>query len=164
MTVALVETKWCNGCERDLPLSSFHRARATSDGLQTRCTECRFAYKSPEKQREYDKTHYEKHAPAIRVYYRDRNRRDRLEALMHYSGGDPKCACCGERTVEFLCLDHIAGGGNAHRRAVKASNLAGWLRRRGWPEGFRVLCHNCNFARGAYGQCPHEVERVRLVV
>jgi hypothetical protein len=31
-----------------------------------------------------------------------------------------------------------------------------WLRDNGWPEGYRVLCHNCNSARGLYGYCPHE--------
>jgi hypothetical protein len=23
-------------------------------------------------------------------------------------------------------------------------------------KGYRVLCHNCNLARGFYGYCPHE--------
>ena len=29
------------------------------------------------------------------------------------------------------------------------------LRARGFPLGYRVLCHNCNLARGFYGYCPH---------
>src|SRR5690606_39680958 len=44
----------------------------------------------------------------------------RFEAIMHYGG---KCACCGESTYEFLCLDHSNGGGNQHRKEVKASAL-----------------------------------------
>jgi hypothetical protein len=31
-----------------------------------------------------------------------------------------------------------------------------WLRKNGFPKGFRVLCHNCNFAHGHYGYCPHK--------
>ena len=31
-----------------------------------------------------------------------------------------------------------------------------WLLRHGFPEGFRVLCHNCNQAIGVYGACPHQ--------
>jgi hypothetical protein len=31
-----------------------------------------------------------------------------------------------------------------------------WLKRNGYPKGFRVLCHNCNSARGLYGYCPHK--------
>lgn len=33
-----------------------------------------------------------------------------------------------------------------------------WIKRNGFPAGFRVLCLNCNFARGIYGRCPHERE------
>lgn len=33
-----------------------------------------------------------------------------------------------------------------------------WLKRNHYPPGFRVLCSNCNFARGKYGHCPHERE------
>jgi hypothetical protein len=31
-----------------------------------------------------------------------------------------------------------------------------WLISSGFPEGFRVLCHNCNQAIGLYGFCPHQ--------
>lgn len=80
----------------------------------------------------------------------------RFEAIMHYGG---KCACCGESTYEFLCLDHSNGGGNQHRKEVKASALPAWLRRNGYPDGFRVLCHNCNFATTGGKTCPHQEEK-----
>ena len=40
------------------------------------------------------------------------------------------------------------------------------LKRKGFPEGYQTLCHNCNLAKGFYGQCPHEQERAaqRLLV
>ena len=83
---------------------------------------------------------------------------NRLRALEHYSGGQPHCICCGETTLHFLALDHIAGGGNAHRGSLggNAGHFARWLRAQGYPDGYRVLCHNCNGARGYYGRCPHE--------
>jgi hypothetical protein len=31
-----------------------------------------------------------------------------------------------------------------------------YLRTHGYPSGFRVLCHNCNFSFGHYGYCPHQ--------
>jgi len=35
-----------------------------------------------------------------------------------------------------------------------------WLKRHGYPaDEFRVLCHNCNAARGYYGYCPHERDK-----
>jgi hypothetical protein len=34
------ETKTCTKCERELPLSEFHKNRATKDGLQSWCKDC----------------------------------------------------------------------------------------------------------------------------
>lgn len=88
---------------------------------------------------------------------RDRNRRSRLDALRHYSAGVPACKCCGESLLEFLTIDHIGGGGTEHRRELRGrvSSIYLWLKRRGYPEGYRVLCMNCNFSLGMYGYCPH---------
>jgi hypothetical protein len=33
------------------------------------------------------------------------------------------------------------------------------MKRNNFPPGFRVLCRNCNGARGFYGYCPHESQR-----
>lgn len=80
----------------------------------------------------------------------------RVEVLRHYCGGKtPSCACCDERKIEFLGLDHINGGGNKHRKMLNLRSLHFHLKSRGYPEGFRVLCHNCNFSMGHYGYCPH---------
>lgn len=85
---------------------------------------------------------------------------NREKALKHYSGGDIKCKCCGEGTLEFLCIDHIDGGGNKHRKSLKKGENGGgdmyrWLIKNDFPSGFQVLCHNCNLAKGFYGLCPH---------
>ena len=78
--------------------------------------------------------------------------------MAHYSGGSPKCACCGESMFEFLSIDHIGGGGKAHRKKIGGSSyLYSWLERNGFPEGFQVLCHNCNQAIGIFGYCPHKL-------
>jgi len=69
------------------------------------------------------------------------------------------CACCGENMIEFLAIDHINGGGKQHRKEINnpgGKNFYVWLRVRNWPSGYRVLCHNCNQAIGAYGVCPHK--------
>jgi hypothetical protein len=80
----------------------------------------------------------------------------RLEVLTHYSKGKPHCACCKIFVLEFLGIDHIKGGGNRHKRIVRHIYL--WLRKNGFPKGFRVLCHNCNQSLGAYGYCPHDTK------
>jgi hypothetical protein len=91
---------------------------------------------------------------------RRRNRKQRI--LKHY--GD-RCACCGLEQYEFLCIDHIEGGGNEHRRSLQMSKTRcgssstgfyKWLEKNNYPEGFQVLCHNCNMAKSIYGICPHQ--------
>lgn len=83
----------------------------------------------------------------------------RQQAIDYYGG---ECACCGEQEYAFLCLDHRDGGGNQHRKTVSPSALPAWLRRNGYPDGFRVLCHNCNFATTHGRTCPHESRRVAV--
>ncbi len=88
------------------------------------------------------------HQPEYRLaYVRKWNRRVRVEAINHYGG---KCFCCGEQRLEFLALDPINGGGNQHRKEIRKTcgSLHYWLKKNGWPEGFRVACHNCNSALG----------------
>lgn len=87
---------------------------------------------------------------------RQYNARLKLEVIGVYGGA---CECCGASNIEFLAIDHIAGGGNRHRKdnymtAGKGTYI--WLKRNNYPQGFRVLCHNCNHSIGQYGYCPHQ--------
>lgn len=92
-----------------------------------------------------------------------RHHQRRLDALIHYSNGDLKCACCDEKAIEFLCLDHADNSGARHRKELGKLNIYRWLKRMNYPDmPLRVLCFNCNQARGAYGYCPHEL--VSMVV
>jgi hypothetical protein len=57
------------------------------------------------------------------------------------------CTYCRATDVP-LEIDHVAGGGNQHRRAIKIP-LATWLtyqhRKRGvWPAGYQLLCQACH--------------------
>ncbi len=120
---------------------------------------------SLESQTKYRKSHpeqvrttaarfYVNHRDEVRAENARRNRQYRQEALEAYGG---HCACCGEEQYEFLAIDHIDGGGNEHRRTVggRGSQMIYWLRANSYPKGFQVLCHNCNSAKGFYGECPH---------
>lgn len=79
--------------------------------------------------------------------------------------GGRKCNCCGEGSVEFLCLDHIHNNGAVERSQFEhpASGTGTALYRRlarcGFPAGYQVLCHNCNAAKHILGECPHETRR-----
>ena len=78
----------------------------------------------------------------------------RTLALDAYGG---RCACCGEGEPVFLIIDHVIGGGNKHRKKLGGAHAVfRWLRKNDWPDGFQVLCHNCNWAKYAQGICPHK--------
>jgi hypothetical protein len=68
------------------------------------------------------------------------------------------CACCGENNPGFLSIDHVNGGGRAHRQAVGGTVMV-WrdIVKRGFPPDFQLLCYNCNLGRYFNGgDCPHK--------
>ncbi|KKM23808.1 hypothetical protein LCGC14_1611350, partial [marine sediment metagenome] len=81
----------------------------------------------------------------------------RLDCINHYSDNKNECECCGENHLEFLAIDHIHNNGSEERKRVKMY-LPLYLKRKGFPEGYRILCHNCNASLGYYGYCPHKKE------
>lgn len=96
---------------------------------------------------------------AVQVYYERRSL-----VLDHYGR---RCACCGETETVFLTIDHIDESGAAHRKSLANTTslsvggnsraLVRWLIDNDFPEGFQVLCFNCNFAKHRLGVCPHQV-------
>jgi len=108
---------------------------------------------------EYQRRYYRSpHGKAKKKQYNwEYNNNLRNEILRHYSNGTFKCACCGLNTLEFLTLDHIYGNGSKHRKGIgQGTTFYNWIKRNNYPEGFRVLCMNCNFSYGHYGYCPHK--------
>lgn len=107
---------------------------------------------------EKGRKHYAANKEHLRKLRHEKHVRYRMECLIHYSDNPPFCNCCGEKTIEFLALDHIGGGGTRDRKQ-NGSNQYSKIRI-GWPPLFQVLCHNCNMAKGFYGICPHVSLRV----
>lgn len=88
-------------------------------------------------------------------YAKKRRIMDKLLIIDHYSNGLMLCSCCSENEVCFLTLDHINGGGGKHRRVTP--NLYRNLVIQGFPEGYAILCLNCNMGRYLNGGiCPHK--------
>lgn len=159
--------KECRKCHVSKLFSAFPRDRTSKDGLYSRCRSCvatedrarrdrnpvRHRTMANERMRAWRKRNPERATQLYREWYR----RAKLRALIAYSQDPPDCACCGEGDIGFLTIDHTHGGGNAHRREVGGgNNLLVWLKKQGYPEGFQVLCFNCN--AGRYwngGECPH---------
>lgn len=159
--------KRCNACAQEKPTDDFYPNRSTPDGLARACRPCSRASVAKSRRKHIDKRRAEERA-ARRIYVakvgkdvinakvRECNRKVRDAALAAYGG---KCACCGEATPEFLCIDHVREDGFLHRksRAMNGSNIYWWLKKQGYPQDgrFQVLCHNCNMAKSHYGGCPH---------
>ena len=74
-----------------------------------------------------------------------------------------RCACCGEeRSILFLAIDHMDGGGAKHKKSIKSKSLYKWLIDNNFPDRFQTLCHNCNIARYLNGgTCPHQTAATR---
>lgn len=105
--------------------------------------------------------------------YNERHRQDRRDrarvadaarrakVLQHYGGC---CACCSETEETFLTLDHIENDGALRRKEQgSGSQLYKWIVRNGYPEGFQVLCWNCNWGKQRHGVCPHQALQLRVV-
>jgi len=144
-------------------------------------------FKDPKKQRDYyreykERTKEEKHAIRLEIQRRHRAKiksdpewyareleKNRIRmrilglkrkamVLEHYSAGDPVCACCGEKEFGFLTVDHVNGGGTAQRSETGGGwSFYRWLIKNDFPDGYQILCYNCNCGRAANnGICPHK--------
>ena len=72
------------------------------------------------------------------------------EVLAHYGNGALACVSCGFDDIRALSIDHINGGGTQHTEGLNRHGGAGfyrWLHKSGYPEGYQVLCMNCQFVK-----------------
>lgn len=94
-----------------------------------------------------------------------RRHTDKLKLECYDAYGGRFCACCGEREMNFLTMDHIENDGADWRREHFGENngkggginFYEWAKRNSYPPGFQVLCWNCqNGKRFNGGVCPHQ--------
>jgi hypothetical protein len=132
-TVSEAEERICSRCKQSKPLTAYFTHR---DGVYFwQCRAC-----SNERKKAF-------------------SRNQRLTCLTHYSNGTLRCACCREQGLHFLCIDHVNNDGAEHRRSIGGAvgnTFFAWLVRHNFPEGFQVLCYNCNNGKRVHdGVCPH---------
>lgn len=81
-----------------------------------------------------------------RVYSKRASAKRKVKVLQHYSPGLVKCARCGIEDITVLTIDHINGRGGEERLRT-GSSFYQMLISQGFPEGYQVLCFNCNYKK-----------------
>lgn len=129
--------KRCGRCKSEKILEDFSNNKSSKDGKHHTCRAC----KSNEQ--------------------KSRHNRSRHELFVRYSkDGVVKCQCpgCNVDDEMFLTIDHINDDGASHRSKIGNGmwSFYWWAKRNGFPDGFQVLCYNCNCGRSRNGGiCPH---------
>jgi len=105
--------------------------------------------------REYGKEYYASHKKHLREYQIRRRKERKIRVIEKYGG---KCACCGEKRIEFMTMDHINNDGGQERKKYGEGNTP-YNRLDKLPvdrSKYQVLCFNCNCAKQYSGYCPHQ--------
>jgi len=106
---------------------------------------------------EIRKAYYKKNKKRLLKRSSERAKELRLKAIEYYSNGKMECNCCREKHYEFLTIDHLPNAPHKKDNKKKGGReVYYWLKKYNYPEGFQILCMNCNFALGKYGYCPHQ--------
>lgn len=158
--------KRCGKCKLDLSIEMFGKNKREKDGLHYCCRSCkkiddkRHTFKHKEKiklrKQEYyenNKEHiqnktiiYQKSNPnKVKEYSKTARLNLKLGIFNHYCNNDIKCNHCEESELCLLTVDHINGGGNKHKKEIKS--LYSWIKRNNYPEGFQILCWNCQLRK-----------------
>lgn len=100
--------------------------------------------KHKEKYNKQSREWHQKNKTRMNEFGRKHRRKRKVEILEHYGG--VQCFICGVDDIEVLTLDHVAGGGTKQRRKFKDGHATyRWIINNNYPDGFRVLCRNCNW-------------------
>ena len=93
-----------------------------------------------------DHRHYMDNRDRSLAYHKTHRAAIKCEVMRHYS---PSLTCqrCGIADLRVLSVDHIDGGGNAHKKREGTTNIYYWLKRHGFPPGFQILCMNCQWIK-----------------
>jgi hypothetical protein len=153
---------WCTACRNSYSLNLYHerRAKLSAEELQKLRDDVNRQQKLRRAER-LAKMDAEKLA-AFKAKANAQNieRRNAVRDVVYRAYGGYKCACCGETEKLFLSIDHVNNDGAEHKRSMKLNTgeqLHRWLIRNNFPEGFQVLCMNCNWGKHRNnGVCPHQ--------
>lgn len=163
--------KVCGSCKNELPLQMFGKHSRNPDGLQYCCKLCKSKADKISRSKNLDKIKARKKEYYLenKEYiiekvneYISNNRvkhnnwamvarnKLKLKVFLHYCDGQLRCKNCNQSELSLLTIDHIDGDGNKHRKEVGIKtgySTYRWLKRNNFPDGFQVLCWNCQFRK-----------------
>jgi hypothetical protein len=139
---------WCTACRNSYSLKRYHERRAKLNAEIRRAE--RLSKMNADKLAAFK----------AKVNAENIDRRNAVRDVVYRAYGGYKCACCGETEKLFLSIDHVNNDGAEHKRSMKLNTgeqLHRWLIRNNFPDGFQVLCMNCNWGKHRNnGVCPHQ--------
>lgn len=155
--------KRCVHCKQEKNISDFCKNAGMKNGLSKLCRMCK---------KDSDRKYYLNNRVSIQLKQKEPNRiryllgkEKILGVCKRYREGLRKniidgygavCNCCGETERAFLTLDHVLGNGAEHRREKSVQQIYREVINSNFPEQYRLLCMNCNFANRFGKRCPHE--------
>ena len=110
------------------------------------------------RQRIRSKLHYRKEE----VRERKRIDRENQKVLVYKHYGGAQCVLCGETRVDCLSIDHINHDGGKFRKEIGSTYVYSWIIKNNYPEGYRILCMNCNHILGRQYQKDFLKRRMSL--
>lgn len=152
--------KCCSKCKSEKPFEEFWRDTRKLDGRKAACIECakriqkNTYYLDPQVRIQRAMKWKKENWDYDLTYMKERAAKMRMQVINAYGGA---CVCCGESELPFLTVEHVNGGGRAHRKEVGgSSSLYRNIIQQGFPDKFTILCMNCNFASRGGRTCPHK--------
>lgn len=81
-----------------------------------------------------------------KYWYHKNDQKLKQKAIEYYSKGKNCCGICGFSDARALVIDHINNNGHNHRKTFNTT-INSWLSKNNYPEGFQILCCNCNWIK-----------------
>jgi len=137
------------------------------------CKECanrkahQYYLNNHEKFNERSKLWKEKNREKVREMSKQYRKTLKIKALKAYSRDKIRCVCCGEKEIDFLCLDHIENTGKSDRKKYGlGTQFFKWLKANNYPQNLKlqVMCYNCNISKRINGICIHKLKSRRKIL
>ncbi len=144
--------KACSLCENEQPLDNFGKTKNVKSGIRSYCKSCEKAEREIYNTNNKELIQQRRSTPEARrkAFITTHKRRKKIKRIVthHYSNGTMCCLHCGYDKLDALSIDHINDNGAEHRKNdPNAQHLSEYLYANDFPEGYQILCMNCQLIK-----------------